>query len=98
MAFNIEYPRLRGLIYGKYQTPTHLAKATGIDRQWLTLRISGKVKLSKDDMDLLRKVLKILPNKVDYFFANKEQVAREEEEERRKWEEENGALIDDTEK
>ena len=88
----IEYPRLRGLIYGKYQTPTILAKTMGVDRQWITMRLSGKVKMRKEDMDRLRKVLKIAPNKVDYFFANKEQVKQEEQAEIEKWELAHGPL------
>ena len=88
----IEYPRLRGLIYGKYQTPIVLAKIMGVDRQWITMRLSGKVKMRKEDMDRLRKVLKIIPNKVDYFFANKEQVKQEEQAEIEKWELAHGPL------
>lgn len=88
----IEYPRLRGLIYEKYQTPIVLAKIMGVDRQWITMRLSGKVKMRKEDMDRLRKVLKIIPNKVDYFFADKEQVEREEQAEIKKWESAHGPL------
>ena len=88
----IEYPRLRGLIYGKYHTPIVLAKIMGVDRQWITMRLSGKVKMRKEDMDRLRKVLKITPNKVDYFFADKEQVEREEQAEIKKWEATHGPL------
>ena len=56
------------------------------------MRLSGKVKMRKEDMDRLRKVLKITPNKVDYFFANKEQVKQEEQAEIEKWELAHGPL------
>lgn len=48
--------------------------------------------MRKEDMDRLRKVLKITPNKVDYFFADREQVEREEQAEIKKWEATHGPL------
>ena len=86
MSPKIEYPRLRGRIYERYQTQADLANEIGVDRQWIGMRLAGKVRFSKDDVDVLRKVLEINPDKIDYYFANREQVLREEQEEREKWE------------
>lgn len=87
MAQNIEYPRLRGRIYEKYQTQTDLADEMGVDRQWLHARLSGKVRFRQEDIDRISKFLKIIPDMVGYYFANKEQVARDEQEALRRWQE-----------
>ena len=41
MSPKIEYPRLRGRIYERYQTQTDLVNEIGVDRQWIGMRLAG---------------------------------------------------------
>lgn len=65
-----EYRKLRGRIIEKYATQERFAKALGISKNSLSLKMKGKTGLSQKDIETWAKLLDIdMKQYGEYFFA-----------------------------
>lgn len=62
------YCKLRGRIVEKYRTQTNFAKAIGISKNALSRKMSGKVRLSQEDMIQWSELLDIDKESFGEFF------------------------------
>lgn len=66
----VMYPALRGKIIERYGTYMAFAEAVGVQRQYLSMKLCGRVGLTKDDIDSWSKLLGISLEDIGrYFFA-----------------------------
>lgn len=64
------YCKLRGRIVEKYRTQANFAQAIGISKNALSRKMSGKVRLSQEDMMQWAELLDISKESFgDYFFT-----------------------------
>lgn len=68
MSFN--YRKLRGRIYEKYDSMSAFATALGKSKQTVTMKISGVVKFSQEDIVNWSKLLDISPEQYGLFFMD----------------------------
>lgn len=68
MSFN--YSKLRGRIYEKYDSMSAFATALGKSKQTVTMKMSGVVKFSQEDIVNWSKLLDISPEQYGLFFMD----------------------------
>lgn len=65
-----EYRKLRGRIVEKFQNQTNFAKVVGISKNAMSRKMSGKVRLSQEDMIQWAELLEIDKEAFgEYFFT-----------------------------
>lgn len=68
MQYN--YLKLKGKIVEKFGTVSGYAEAMGISKGTASMKLSGKVGFSRDDIEKSMKLLDISADEIsDYFFA-----------------------------
>lgn len=64
------YRKLKGRIVERYQTQANFAKAVGISKNAMSRKMSGKVRLSQEDMIQWSELLEIDKESFgEYFFT-----------------------------
>lgn len=65
-----KYSKLKGKIIEKFGTVSEFADAMGISKASASMKLSGKVGFSRDDIEKTMKLLDISLDEIsDYFFA-----------------------------